>query len=260
MRNPINADVLSRLHLPVAMEGIWLAAILAVPLIIAPQDSMIFHYQLPKIVLLRGMVSLLVVLWLLRWLSTPPSPVASDKPEVSLGWKPFRNWISDQPVRLISLGALIFVCLNVLSTVFSVSPGISAWGGFKAPDGYGLHNVAMFVVLFLVLAKNLSSRAQVWRLLAAVAVSGGIVGLIAVAQRINAITAGAPPNITDGVASTLGDPLGLGAYLVLTIPVAVGLAAIRISKSFSFGEQALWTLLIAVQMMALAFSLSLGAA
>ena len=250
-------------RLPAAMEGLWLAAILLIPIIIAPQDSMIFHYQLPKIVLLRGMVSLLAVLWLLRWLSTPALPISTDGAAISLGWPAFKRWTAAQPVRLVSVGVLTFVFLNVLSTMFSVSPGVSAWGGFKAPDGYGLHNVVVFAVLFLVIARNLTTRAQVWRLLAAVAASGGMVALIGVLQRFDVAAAGATSagvaGSVDGVTSTIGDPLALGAYLVLTIPIAVGLAVTRISRTFSFGEQALWILLISVQMMALAFTSNLGA-
>ncbi|MDA1228394.1 MAG: hypothetical protein BZY79_00280 [SAR202 cluster bacterium Casp-Chloro-G4] len=260
MKDKILAKVRAVLHMPTAMEGLWLATILAVPLIIAPHDSMIFHYQLPKIVLLRGMVSLLAVLWLLRWLSRPPSPVASDQERASMGWQAFKGRISDEPVRLVSMGVLAFVLINVFSTIFSVSPGVSIWGGFKLPDGYGLHNVVMFIVLFLVVAKNISTQMQIWRLLAAVSSSGGVVAVIGVLQRFHAISSGAPLTSVDGVVSTIGDPIVLGAFLVLTVPITIGLAATRISKSFSFGEQALWVLLISVQMLALAFTLSLGAA
>ena len=95
-------------RLPTAMEGLWLAAILLVPIIITPQDSMIFHYQLPKIVLLRGIVSLLAALWLLRWLSTPAWPISTGGAAINLGWPAFKRWTGAPPFRLGSVGVVAF--------------------------------------------------------------------------------------------------------------------------------------------------------
>jgi len=117
----------------------------------------------------------------------------------------------------------------------------------------------MYVVLFWVVHRNVTSSDQIWRILGAIAASGGIAALIGVLQRVSAITAGAPVTNADGIASTIGNPDVLGAYLVLTIPVTIGLATTRFVKSFSLGEQAAWVLLIAVQMLAVAFTLSQGA-
>lgn len=258
MQFPYLDKIRSGLRFAAAMEVLWLVTILAVPIIIAPQDSLIFNYQLPKIVLLRGMVSLMAVLWLLRWLTSAASPIAGFKAESRPTWNTFRSWIVAQPVRLLAVGVLAFVVINLFSAMLSVSSDVSVWGGFKALDGYGLHNVLMFGVLFWVVASNVTTRAQVWRLLGAVAASGGIAALIGVLQRIDIISAGAPATSVDGISSTFGNPDVFGAYLVITIPVTVGLAATRFTKSFSFGEQALWVLLVAVQILAVAFTLSLG--
>ena len=98
--------------LPGAMEGIWLAAVLLVPLTIVPENAMAFHYQLPKIVLLRALVSLLITLWLVRWLLYPPSNRSLQGASISLVWQAFRRWVADQPVRLVIIAASIFIAFK----------------------------------------------------------------------------------------------------------------------------------------------------
>ena len=62
------ANPLLRIYLHHALEVLWLIAALAVPLVMAPQESMIYYVQLPKVALLRILVALMAALWMIEWL------------------------------------------------------------------------------------------------------------------------------------------------------------------------------------------------
>jgi hypothetical protein len=144
-----------------AMESLWLAAAFIVPLAMAPSDWMVSQFGLPKVAVLRTLVSFMVVLWLVEWaISTrdlkaiPPSGLL----------RAFSGWVRQEPIRWIHVAAAVFMSFYVLSSILSASVRISVWGGFTLIDGFSLYNMVVYYLLFLVLATHLRTKAQLLRL------------------------------------------------------------------------------------------------
>ena len=57
------------------MESLWLLAVIASALAVSPADWMLSYIQMPKVVLLRILVSLMVILWVLEWAISSKSSV-----------------------------------------------------------------------------------------------------------------------------------------------------------------------------------------
>ncbi len=188
------------------LECLWLVAAVAVPLALNPWGSSAF--ELPKAVLLRLLVLLMILAALVRLVSKPGT--ARSRPGL-------KSWRSVAPLLV---PALLFGLALALSTLFSVAPGTSLWGSYDRQQGF--LTLVAYLILFLLTAANLRSREQVERLwLALVWGSAPVVayGLVQAAglDPLDWRTDAASP-----ILSTLGRANFVGSYLVLVVPLTAG--------------------------------------
>ncbi len=193
------------------LEACWIVAAVLVPLVVLPEQSFISITQLPKVALFRIIAGIAVVLMSARW-------VAGLSGGSALRWPGGRV-----PALVIATGAVL--AATALSTALSISPSLSTWGKEPGNDGYGLYNTAAYVVLFLAVALGLRSRNQAWRLAGAIALSGVLASLTAIAQHWGLAPLGISSTAGHRVTGPAGNPIFLGALLVLTLPVLLALAA-----------------------------------
>ena len=174
-----------------------LAAVLvaAVPLAVWPglHDS----YTLPKAALVR----LLAALALLGW-------VIGQAVAVRLSWRrsPL-DW---------AVGAFMLAVLA--ATAFSVDHRLSVYGHYKRYED--VFTLLIYGLLYFVATNNLKA-ADTRRLITIWLVTAGLVSAYAVSQYagFDFVTT----SVIDGRAiSTLGNPVFLGSWLVLTLPLGVG--------------------------------------
>ena len=184
----------SRLHRTAAalVEAGWLAAILLVPLAVNPWG---LNYELPKATLFRGLTLLMAGAHILAlaWTPHPPPPCR---------W--FRRPLV-RPILLVS-GVVLF------STLTSISPLVSLWGSYQRQQGAYLS--LSFILWALLIAARLRTPAQRRRLLTAVVVAGS---LVALTPFVEAFFDGKDP-ITERPGGSLGNPIFLGAYLIMVLP------------------------------------------
>jgi O-antigen ligase len=188
-----------------ALESLWLAAAVAVPLAFNPWGYS--GFELPKVVLLRALVLLMGLAALVRAIE------AWGKP----GRTP-RHW------RTIPLlwPVLLFGLALVLATAFSVSPRASLWGSYERQQG--LLALVAYLALFLLTAANLHTRAQVERLWAGLVWASVPVVAYGFVQAAGLDPLGWHTDAASPVLSTFGRANFLGSYLVLVIPLTVGRA------------------------------------
>ena len=194
------------------LEVLWLLAVLVVPLAAAPRSFMLDHVAVPQTTALQILVALMVIAWSVKWLIKP-------------AW-PSIHWTREPgPSRWIWASLGLFALSYVVATLASVSPDISTWGKKPGADGYGLYQMAALAVLLVVVATHLRTPSQTRRLIGAFVVTGTLVGLIAVLQRL-----GLEPILTDDAivsrpSATLGNPIFAGAVLLMTSIVTLGALA-----------------------------------
>jgi len=193
------------------LEACWLVAAVLVPLIVLSEQSFVSITQLPKVALYRTVAGIALVLLSARY-------------AVGLGGGPALRR-PGKPGGALVIAAVAVLAATALSTALSISPSLSTWGKEPGNDGYCLYNTTAHIVLFLAVALGLRTPDRVWRLAAAIALSGTLAALIAVAQHWGLAPFGISSTAGNRVTGPAGNPIFLGALLVLTLPVALGAAA-----------------------------------
>lgn len=182
---------LSRIAAALA-EGDWLATVALVPLAVNPWG---FGYELPKVVVFRGLTLFLLAAYLLTLASSRDVVVP-------------QRWLRRPLVRptLLVVGAALF------STVLSIDPRLSFVGTYFRQQGAYL--VLCQVLWALLVTARLRLSAQRRRLAATVIVAGT---LVALTPFVESLRWGENP-FAWRPGGSLGNPIFLGAYLVMVIP------------------------------------------
>ena len=212
------------------VESCWLLAIVAVPIFFDTETTRIFEPD--KIALFRNVVLVMLVALLLRgiitlpeaWARRAPAPVpvgvatddgATPVAETARGatrpW--WRRIVSGNPMLV---PVAIFTAIYTLATVHSVLPGISFWGSYDRMQG--LYTWLTYIAFFFVLAYRIRSWPQVERVISAIVFASVPVAIYGVMQHLgwDPVIWGADTRTR--VASTLGNAIFIGAYLLMCLP------------------------------------------
>ena len=185
-----------------AMEAIWLAAAVLVPLAFNPWGGNAF--ELPKVLLLRGLVLLMGLAALIQFIEGRSSIRPSSlRPAMRLLW----------PVLALGLA-------QVAATVLSVNPRASLWGSYERQQG--LLTLGAYLALFLFTVANLRTRAQAERLWIVLVWGSAPVVVYGLLQALRLDPLGWRTDAASPVLSTIGRANFLGSYLALVIPLTAG--------------------------------------
>ncbi|MFM8322474.1 MAG: hypothetical protein ACKOC5_16295, partial [Chloroflexota bacterium] len=116
--------------------------------------------------------------------------------------------------------------LYLVSTLFSITPFTSLWGSYQRLQG--AYSTLAYIVIFASLAGNLRRRAQVERLITTAVLASLPVSLYGILQRFGADPIPWGGDVTNRIASNLGNSIFVAAYLIMIFP----LAAMRIVEAF----------------------------
>ena len=232
-------------------------------------SSIIGSFELPKIALLRTLVGVMAVLWVMEWaLQHHSDSGARPRGERTLlqakTWLPvLAIWLKAQPRRWLLVAALLYLGSTVLSTILSGSFRVSLWGEVPGQDSYSAYTVTAYVLLFGVIATHLRTMPQLLRLFGAITAMGILVAGYAVLQHYgHDFFDLMEPLGAERTSSTMGGPIFAGSVLAMTLPISFLAATLTLSGLASGIKQwwhtGLWTLILAVQMTALIFTLSRG--
>ncbi len=174
----------------------FLGLLLVVPLYFDPQASGVFDTT--KVAVLRYFSIIILTAWLVK--------------AVLIGHVFVRSKL-DMPV-------LAFFWASILSTIFSVYPYTSLVGAYKRHEG--LTTTISYILLFFVTTnffhkKNLFKKAIYC--LFAVAIISSIYGVM---QRFGMDPTNWASDVKQRAVSFFGNPIFFGAYLCMTIPLALG--------------------------------------
>ena len=205
-----------RSKIDLAIEALWLTGLVLLPLAFRGKEWVAFYSQ-PKFVLLHGVALSIVVLWTFEFAR---SSAASQLTASGSVFQSIDNWLDGRPERWAIIAVGGFGAVFVASTLLSPLPSVSIWGRDFGDQGYELYSTLSYLVIFGAIALRLRTREQAGRLLAAVVVTSVLVSFYAISQHFDWDPIGRGPD-SSRVFSSLGNPLSLGALLVMTVPLTL---------------------------------------
>ena len=237
------------------VEGGWLAALVLVPVFFDPHTARTFDAD--KILLLRS-VAVVIALGLIVWI------IEEGRSAYTLAARPLWRVPVVRPMLLLT-GAY------GVSTVFSIAPRLSFWGGyFRCQGTYTwLSDVTIFCAIVLLARR----REQIDRLVTTVLLASippAIYGLIQHLGR-DPIDWSRSEAAASRIVSTLGNPIFLGGFMIMVVPLTLlrvieqcasilprGTTGESRRNSHSLFRATAYLLLLTAQLLAIVYSASRG--
>jgi tetratricopeptide (TPR) repeat protein len=195
------------------------AIVLLVPLLVNPLGYR--FYELPKVTFFRFVALLLLTAWVVARINFRASIAGS-----------LRKLLA----RPLVLPALLFVLTHVLSTITSVAPHLSLWGSFIRV--YGTYNVLCYALFFFLIILELRTVGQLKQLITTALLASLPVALYGVLQHSGFDPIFPGHDYSRRVVSTIGNPIFLGAYLIMVVPLTLGRLLVSLRTLLGRGQLA----------------------
>ncbi|MEK7309464.1 MAG: O-antigen ligase family protein [Planctomycetota bacterium] len=225
------------------LEACWLAALVLSPLYMNIYTHRMFEPD--KGTIIRSLALLMIVFYLIKLMETAktaaplrdkPAPAPASRCPTGSGrsvsegigaGKPSKQAaektaeVTSPPRRnYILLTFLAFITFYIVSVIFSAVPYNSLWGGYDRMQG--LYTNGSFWVIFILAAINIKTREQAERLISAIIFTSVPIVAYCFIQRLRLDPVpwqAMDPSIR--VSATMGNPIFLSAYLIITIPLTI---------------------------------------
>ena len=179
------------------------AIVLLLPVLVNPFGNR--FYEIPKVAFLRLAILLVFTAWLVDRINFGGSIAGS-----------LRQLLS----RPLVLPVLLFTLAYVLSTITSVAPHVSFWGSYFRVSG--TYNTLCYVTFFFLIILNLHTTRQLERLITVALLASLPIALYGVLQHSGVEPIFPGYDHSGRPISTIGNPIFLGAYLIMVIPLTLG--------------------------------------
>lgn len=201
------------------IEAGWLTAVIVVPLFFNVYSDRVFEPD--KLTLLRSIALMMAVAWVIKMLETGSLKLKTGGQHSAT---------SDQlPVFGIPLvlPTLLLVVVYILSTLASVTPRVSLWGSYQRLQG--TYTTFSYIIIFFLLLQTMRTRKQVERLVSTAIVVSLPIALYGILQHYGRDPLPWAADVTGRVASNMGNPIFVAAYLIMVVPLTLA----RVVESFS---------------------------
>ncbi|MFQ5859211.1 MAG: O-antigen ligase family protein, partial [Anaerolineae bacterium] len=224
------------------MEAIVLVAALSIPAFFNPYSARVFEGE--KVSLLRALAAIAATAWLIRHLEGRGS-----------GWLPSSFYLRKQPVIL---AALLTGLVTTIAGFTSITPRLTLWGSYQR--GQGTITTLGYLVLFFATVTTFANPDRRRRLVTALLVASGPVAIFAIIQYAGLNPVPWRSLDPSRVFGTLSNPIFLGAYLVMVIPLTLAqIARCRFAtQGVRWSGLSAYVLLLVLQLAAAVFSGSRG--
>ena len=242
-----------------AIEGSWLITAALVPVALAPEDSMFGLSEVPKVFVLRSMAVLMLALLAFEWALREPSQTSHGplRPPALRQW--FLNAIDRHNSRPVILAVLAVVLLaNLIALLFAPIKSIGVWGIDAGWDGYGLVSTLSYLVVFVVVATHLKSRAQFERLVWVLAATSILLGLYGVGQHFGIDWFRNDPLPAQRAMLTFGNPVFAGAWMLMPVPLTLAVWQARHDQMSTAAHISIGAALVALPIVAISFTVGRG--
>jgi len=210
------------------IEAGWLTVAIVVPLFFNWYSNRVFEAS--KAALLSSITVVMLAAWLIKILEarSGKQKASTHYPTLRRGSGQVSNiqrLISQKPLLLPSF---LVVATCTLTTITSIDPRVSFWGSYHRRQG--LYIVLCYIAIFFLMLETLRTRQQLERLITVILLTSLPVSLYGIIQHY-----GVDPLVwirvydSGRVESTLGNPILIGAYLIMVAPLTVW----QLFRSFS---------------------------
>lgn len=193
-------------------ESAWLAALIIVPILFNIYTERVFEED--KIPLFRS-IALVILIALVVW-GVERGRRSVFQVEGRPLWK----------VPLV-LPALALVAAYLIATIFSIVPRISWWGAYIRRQG--TYTFLSYVVVFFAIILLVRHRRQVERIVTIILITSLPASLYGVLQHFGRDPLPWGGDVTERVASVAGNPIFIGAYLIMVVPLTL----VRVIENFA---------------------------
>jgi tetratricopeptide (TPR) repeat protein len=215
------------------IEACWLAALVIAPLFINFHSSVSFEPD--KSTMVRSIALVMLAAFIIKRASW-----AELKPRLK------------QPLFILT----ILLGLSYLgSTFLSVLPAGSWWGSYAR--GQGTYSLMGYFVIFAITALTLKDRAQLDRIFVTIILASIPVVTYGFVQKLKLDVLPWGADFSTRIASTMGNPIFLGSYLIMVIPLTIYLL-IRAIKESSPAKSAFYIVILLAQIFCLILTESRG--
>ncbi len=187
----------------------WLLAVTITPLFFNVYSSRVFEPD--KLTALRTVAVIMAAVWLVRYIEER----ASGRHEIGFTWR-----------TPLLFPTLFMVAVYLLSTILSVTRWVSLLGSYQRLQG--TYTTLAYIVVFLVILQALRTRAQLDRLISVIILNSLPIALYGLVQRNGLDSLPWGGDVTQRVASNMGNAIFVAAYLIMVVPLTIG----RIIESF----------------------------
>jgi tetratricopeptide (TPR) repeat protein len=187
----------------------WLLAVIITPLLFNVYSSRVFEPD--KLTTLRTVAVIMAAVWVVKLIEE----CTSNQHQIGFTWR-----------TPLVLPTLFIVVVYFLSTALSVTRRVSLLGSYQRLQG--TYTTLAYIVVFLILLQGLRTRAQLNRLITVIILNSLPIALYGLVQRNKLDPLPWGGDVTQRVASNMGNPIFVAAYLIMIFPLTVG----RIADTF----------------------------
>jgi O-antigen ligase/tetratricopeptide (TPR) repeat protein len=222
------------------IEACWLSAIIIAPLFFNYHSSVVFDSD--KSILGRSIAVVMLVAFIIKRFAFTKTDNSSHGT--------IRNLQSiKHPLFIIaSLLALSYF----VSTLLGVLPSGSWWGSYAR--GQGTYSLLGYFVIFAITVFTLRDREQIERILITIVLTSIPIVIYGFAQKLKLDPVSWDMDFSMRIASTLGNPIFLGSYLIMVMPIIVYLLLV----SHSIYQRLFYLILLLSQFLCLILTQSRG--
>lgn len=167
-------------------------------------------FDLPKAMLFRIVVSVMVGAWLVKMIESNEFQTGTS------GLSPRGLTTGHLP---LTVPVITFFVISIIATLHSVNPHISFWGLYKFYF-WGLSSIIGYALLYFLVISNLTQE-RVKKIFAAILIGSGLVAVYGITQFLGIDSFKWTFSSGMRIWSTLGNANYLGAYIIMVIPLAL---------------------------------------
>ena len=210
------------------IEAGWLAALVVVPLFFNIYSQRVFEPD--KLSLLRSIALVMGVAWIVRlvedWRSRVPSIPPGREGAAGSGADPLpdgspaRQSIWQRVVKTpLVLPTLLLILVYLVSTAFSVVPTVSLLGSYQRLQG--TYTTLSYIVVFFLMLQGLRTKQQFSRVITVAILVSFPIALYGLVQHFGLDPLPWGGNVTDRVASNMGNAIFVAAFLIMVVPLTL---------------------------------------
>ena len=156
--------------------------VLLLPLLITTESSFLSQdtysrFEVPKTVFLKTTAGIMIILWILKDINRFSS-LSFTRIQATVQ-QFLRNM---RGAQLLTVGALTILVTTIIASALSSDFKTSLWGHQPGNDPFSMYSMVCYVAIFAIVASNLKSSNQVYRLLGTIILSGTIAALYGVLE------------------------------------------------------------------------------